>query len=232
MIAAGPDADPSPPRASGRYPRKMEPIVWENETRSSEPGSVATFSGWNDAASAASTALGAVAESLEDQASRPDRPGGVLRLPGRPAADRAHGRQASGVAGPRTSSLPAAAPKPSATCCSMSGTEPSDPLAHLLQLRPRHRRALRRRVVITSAPFSQTYPTPGRCRSRAWPQTTSWSSDSASMRRLRGPDRDRRRHPRDRRTPGFTPMWAAVPHYAAAVPNSKAPWRCCAGSKA
>jgi len=46
----------------------MDPIVWEREPpvlRS--PVLVASFSGWNDAANAASTALGAIADSLETE---------------------------------------------------------------------------------------------------------------------------------------------------------------------
>ena len=46
----------------------MDPIVWERDPpvlRS--PVLVASFSGWNDAANAASTALGAIAASVETE---------------------------------------------------------------------------------------------------------------------------------------------------------------------
>ena len=46
----------------------MDPIIWENEAPElRDPVLVATFSGWNDAASAASAALGAVADSLDNE---------------------------------------------------------------------------------------------------------------------------------------------------------------------
>ena len=46
----------------------MDPIVWEREPpQLRSPVLVASFSGWNDAASAASTALGAIAASLETE---------------------------------------------------------------------------------------------------------------------------------------------------------------------
>ncbi len=46
----------------------MDPIVWEREPPSlRSPVLVASFSGWNDAANAASTALGAIADSLETE---------------------------------------------------------------------------------------------------------------------------------------------------------------------
>src|SRR6476469_2183416 len=65
----------------------MDPVIWEDdppELRS--PILVCAFAGWNDAASAASAALEAVAASLEAEVVA-DRPGGVLRLPGQPADD-------------------------------------------------------------------------------------------------------------------------------------------------
>ena len=46
----------------------MDPIIWENDAPDlRNPVLVATFSGWNDAASAASAALGAAADSLETE---------------------------------------------------------------------------------------------------------------------------------------------------------------------
>jgi len=46
----------------------VDPIVWEREPPSlRSPVLVASFSGWNDAANAASTALGAIADSLETE---------------------------------------------------------------------------------------------------------------------------------------------------------------------
>ena len=46
----------------------MDPIIWEREPPDlRSPVLVASFSGWNDAANAASTALGAVAASLETE---------------------------------------------------------------------------------------------------------------------------------------------------------------------
>ena len=46
----------------------MDPIVWEREPPElRSPVLVASFSGWNDAANAASTALGAIAASLETE---------------------------------------------------------------------------------------------------------------------------------------------------------------------
>lgn len=44
----------------------MDPIIWENQSpQLRDPLLVASFSGWNDAASAASAALGALADSTE-----------------------------------------------------------------------------------------------------------------------------------------------------------------------
>ncbi len=46
----------------------MDPIIWEREPPElRSPVLVASFSGWNDAANAASTALGAIAASLETE---------------------------------------------------------------------------------------------------------------------------------------------------------------------
>jgi proteasome assembly chaperone (PAC2) family protein len=46
----------------------VDPIIWENDAPElRDPVLVASFSGWNDAASAASAALGAAADSLETE---------------------------------------------------------------------------------------------------------------------------------------------------------------------
>ena len=46
----------------------MDPIIWEREPPElRSPVLVASFSGWNDAASAAGTALGAIGASLETE---------------------------------------------------------------------------------------------------------------------------------------------------------------------
>ena len=126
MIAAGPDADPSPPRASGRYPRKMEPIVWENETpQLRNPVLVATFSGWNDAASAASTALGAVAESLETELVAQIDPEEFFDFQAARPQIELTGGKLRGVAWPENLVVAGRSPEAERDVLLISGTEPS-----------------------------------------------------------------------------------------------------------
>ncbi len=61
---------------------RMQPLIWERRPdRLRSPALVCAFKGWNDAGDAASAALHFVGASLEATRFRPDRPGGVLRLP-------------------------------------------------------------------------------------------------------------------------------------------------------
>ena len=68
MIARAPDGVEAPPAANAVTLVGVDPIIWEDEPPElRDPVLVATFSGWNDAAGAASSALGAVAESTEPE---------------------------------------------------------------------------------------------------------------------------------------------------------------------
>ena len=98
-------------------------LIWEGEPPElRSPVLVAAFAGWNDAASAATTALEAVAGVARRRGGRRDRPGGVLRLPGHPADD-----PADRGAGPpdrlarRTRCSPPRRRAPSATWCCSAG---------------------------------------------------------------------------------------------------------------
>ena len=65
----------------------MQPLQWEHRPDGLRaPALVCAFKGWNDAADAASSAIQFVGSALGARALRHDRPRGVLRLPGHPAA--------------------------------------------------------------------------------------------------------------------------------------------------
>src|SRR5687768_13167317 len=104
----------------------MDPIVWEREPpvlRS--PVLVASFSGWNDAANAASTALGAIAASVETElVARIDPEEFFDFQANRPTIDISEGQMRS-VEWPDNLIVAGTAPEAERDLLIISGTEPS-----------------------------------------------------------------------------------------------------------
>ena len=96
----------------------MDPIVWEREPpQLRSPVLVASFSGWNDAASAASTALGAIGGSLETELiARIDPEEFFDFQANRPTIEISDG-ELQGVEWPDNLIVAATAATPNAICC-------------------------------------------------------------------------------------------------------------------
>ena len=91
-----------------------------------DPVLIAAFEGWNDAGEAATSAVEHLATVWDAEADRGARPGGLLRLPGQPAAGRRSTTAGAGSAGRTTRILAARRRRAStATSSSSQGIEPS-----------------------------------------------------------------------------------------------------------
>ena len=190
-----------------------------------DPVMIAAFEGWNDAGEAATRRDRAPRARSGTPSRRGARPGGLLRLPGQPAAGRRSTDGRRRITWPTTRILLAPhRPASTATSSSSHGIEPSMRWRAFTHRAARARRSgsasttLRHR----SARCWPTCRTPGPIPVTATPATTRRSGRPLGARAvpLRGTDRHRRRA---QPTPPPRPAcrrcrcWAAVPHYAGAA---------------
>ena len=204
----------------------MDPIVWESEPpvlRS--PVLVASFSGWNDAANAASTALGAIAASLEPELiARIDPEEFFDFQANRPTIEIVDGVM-QGVEWPDNLIVAVKAPSAERDLLLISGTEPSTRWRGFCGavLDVAERCGVESVVTFGSliADVAHTRPVP----------ITGLATDEAMIAQL-GFEDVSYEGPTGvlgifhgickERGLSAASLWAAVPHYAAAVPNPKA----------
>jgi proteasome assembly chaperone (PAC2) family protein len=204
----------------------MDPIVWESEPpllRS--PVLVASFSGWNDAASAASTALGAIAASLDTElVARIDPEEFFDFQANRPTIEITDGKM-EGVAWPDNLIVAAKAEEAERDLLLISGTEPSTRWRTFSNsvLDVAERCGVESVVTFGSliADVAHTRPVPitglatdDEMIEQLGFEDVSYEGPTGVLGVFHGVCRER----------GLTAasLWAAVPHYAAAVPNPKA----------
>ncbi len=204
----------------------MDPIVWEREPPVLRaPVLVASFSGWNDAANAASTALGAIAGSLETELiARIDPEEFFDFQANRPTIEIVEG-QMQGVDWPDNLIVAAKAPSAERDLLLISGTEPSTRwrgfCGSVLDIAERC--GVESVVTFGSliADVAHTRPVP----------ITGLATDEEMIGQL-GFEDVAYEGPTGvlgifhgickERGLSAASLWAAVPHYAAAVPNPKA----------
>ena len=231
-----PGRRPSRRGTGGATVDAMDPIIWEREPPElRSPVLVASFSGWNDAASAAGTALGADRRLARDRAGRPDRSRGVLRLPGEPADDRDLRRDDAGRRVARQPDRRRHGRGSRARPAADQRHRAEHPLAHLLQRRPRRRRGMRRRVGRhLRLADRRRRPHPPGADHRPGDRRRDDRAARLRGRRLRGPDRDPRHLPRRLPRARHRPPPASGPPSPTTPPPSRTrrpAWRCCAGSR-
>ncbi len=204
----------------------MDPIVWENEPpllRS--PVLVASFSGWNDAASAASTALGAIAGALDTElVARIDPEEFFDFQANRPTIEIVDGRM-EGVAWPDNLIVAAKAEEAERDLLLISGTEPSTRWRTFCNavLDVAERCGVESVVTFGSliADVAHTRPVPitglasdDEMIGQLGFEDASYEGPTGVLGVFHGISRERGM--------SAASLWAAVPHYAAAVPNPKA----------
>ncbi len=204
----------------------MESIVWEREPPAlRSPVLVASFSGWNDAANAASTALGAIAASLETElVARIDPEEFFDFQANRPTIEISDG-QMQGVEWPDNLIVAATAAEAERDLLLISGTEPSTRWRTFCGavLDVAERCGVESVVTFGSliADVAHTRPVP----------ITGLATDEEMIEQLgfedvsyEGPTGVLGVFHESCRERGLSAasLWAAVPHYAAAVPNPKA----------
>jgi proteasome assembly chaperone (PAC2) family protein len=204
----------------------MDSIVWEREPpvlRS--PVLVASFSGWNDAANAASTALGAIAASVETELiARIDPEEFFDFQANRPTIDISEGRM-RGVEWPDNLVVAGRAEGAERDLLIISGTEPSTRWRTFCGavLDIAERCGVESVVTFGSliADVAHTRPVPitglateDEMIEQLGFEDVSYEGPTGVLGVFHGVCRER----------GMTAasLWAAVPHYAAAVPNPKA----------
>jgi proteasome assembly chaperone (PAC2) family protein len=204
----------------------MDPIVWEREPPVLRaPVLVASFSGWNDAANAASTALGAIAGSLETELiARIDPEEFFDFQANRPTIEIAEGRM-QGVDWPDNLVVAAKAPSAERDLLLISGTEPSTRwrgfCGSVLDIAERC--GVESVVTFGSliADVAHTRPVPitglatdDETIAQLGFEDVSYEGPTGVLGIFHGVCKER----------GLSAasLWAAVPHYAAAVPNPKA----------
>ncbi len=186
---------------------------------------ICAFRGWNDAAGVASGALATLADSFDRRADRRGRPRGLLRLPGDPADDRALRRADAPIEWPRNDLIAARVPGAERDLVLFDGTEPNLRWRTFSETVATAADALGVEMVVTLgalvAEVSHTLPVP----------ITGLASDEQLVEEL---DLQRSSYEGPTgivgvvhdccRQVGMTSasLWAAVPHYVAAVPNPKA----------
>ena len=204
----------------------MEPLIWERdvpELRS--PVLVAAFAGWNDAASAATAALEAIAAALEAEPLAHLDPEEFYDFQvNRPTIRLAEG-QARKVDWPSNVLLTASVPGAEHDLALLSGIEPNVRWRTFTEAIVAGAKRLGVEMVVTLgaliADVAHTRPVP----------ITGLASDPALVERL-GLSRSTYEGPTGIvgilhdacRRQGITSasLWAAIPHYVAAVPNPKA----------
>ncbi len=208
----------------------MESIIWEGDAGNDPPELrspivIATFSGWNDAATSATMALDAIAASLDSDA--------VARLDAEPFYDfqanrptiRITSGELQGIIWPTNRVVTARAAAASRDAILIHGTEPSTHWRTYCEALLDIVERLDAQMLITLgaliADVSHTRPVP----------ITGLASDAAAISNL-GLDDVNFEGPTGitgvmhetakRRGLASASLWAAIPHYAAAVPNPKA----------
>ncbi len=204
----------------------MEPIVWEQEApKLRSPVLVCAFRGWNDAAGSATTALSSVAESLDAEVFAHVDPEEFFDFQvARPTVHLVEG-QTREVEWPGNNLLAAEAPGAERDLILLAGTEPnlrwrtfSDSIAELAD-------DLGCEMIVSLgaliADVTHTMPVP----------ITGIASDEHLVSEL-GLTRSNYEGPTGivgvvhdacrKRGMNSASLWAAVPHYVAAVPNPKA----------
>ena len=204
----------------------MDPIVWEREPpQLRSPVLVASFSGWNDAASAASTALGAIGASLETELiARIDPEEFFDFQANRPTIEISDG-ELQGVEWPDNLIVAATASDAERDLLLISGTEPSTRWRGFCNSVLDVAEACGVETVVTFgsliADVAHTRPVP----------ITGLATDGTMIDQLgfedvayEGPTGVLGIFHAVCRERGMSAasLWAAVPHYAAAVPNPKA----------
>ena len=204
----------------------MDPIVWEREPpQLRSPVLVASFSGWNDAASAASTALGAIGGSFETELiARIDPEEFFDFQANRPTIEISDG-ELQGVEWPDNLIVAATAEDAERDLLLISGTEPSTRWRGFCNSVLDVAEACGVETVVTFgsliADVAHTRPVP----------ITGLATDESMIDQLgfedvayEGPTGVLGIFHAVCRERGLSAasLWAAVPHYAAAVPNPKA----------
>ena len=204
----------------------MDPIVWEREPPElRSPVLVASFSGWNDAASAAGTALGAIGAAFETElVARIDPEEFFDFQANRPAIEISAGTM-QGVEWPDNLIVSASADDAERDLLVISGTEPSTRWRTFCNAVLDVAEACGVESVVTFgsliADVAHTRPVP----------ITGLATDEAMIEQLgfedvsyEGPTGVLGVFHGICRERGLSAasLWAAVPHYAAAVPNPKA----------
>jgi proteasome assembly chaperone (PAC2) family protein len=235
MVNAEADARGSRFRRSMRLDRRksapgrvdaVEPLRWEGEVPElRKPALVCAFAGWNDAASAATTALEAVAVGLDaDLLADLDPEEFYDFQANRPTIHLSEG-QTRRIEWPSNDLLAAAAPSAERDLVLLNGTEPSLRWRTFSESIADAAERMGVELIITLgaliADVAHTRPVP----------ITGLASDAEMVERL-GLDRSSYEGPTGivgvlhdtfrQRGIHSASLWAAIPHYIAAVPNPKA----------
>lgn len=208
------------------YAQAVDPLVWEGEPPElRSPVLVCSFRGWNDAAAAASTALGAVAASLDAELIASLDPEEFFDFQtNRPLISLSEG-QTRHIEWPENNLIAALAPESKSDLVLLDGTEPNLRWRTFAETITAAAERLGVGTVITLgaliAEVAHTLPVP----------ITGIASDEDLVSEL---DLQRSSYEGPTgivgvlhdscRQAGMTSasLWAAVPHYVAAVPNPKA----------
>ena len=204
----------------------MEPLTWEGEVPElRSPMLVCAFRGWNDAAAAASTALATVANSLDgDLIAQVDPEDFFDFQANRPTITLREG-QTRDIEWPENNLIAAQAPTAERDLVLLDGTEPSLRWRTFSESLAAAAERLNVETVITMgslvAEVAHTMPVP----------ITGLASDAKMVEEL-GLTRSTYEGPTGivgvlhdacrRQGMSSASLWAAVPHYVAAVPNPKA----------
>jgi proteasome assembly chaperone (PAC2) family protein len=203
----------------------MEPLVWEEEPELRAPILVCAFAGWNDAASSATAALEAVAMSLDAQVVARIDPEEFFDFQvARPTIRLIEG-EARQIDWPETTLMAAKAPSAERDLALLSGTEPNLRWRRFTDAIVEAAKRLEVEMVVTLgaliADVAHTRPVP----------VTGIASNPELVERL-GLSRSNYEGPTgivgvlhdSCRRHGLisASLWAAVPHYVAAMPNPKA----------
>jgi proteasome assembly chaperone (PAC2) family protein len=204
----------------------VDPLTWEGEVPElRSPILVAAFQGWNDAASAATTALEAVAVSLDSEVSARIDPEEFFDFQDNRPTIRLTAGQARRIEWPSNTLIAARVPNAEHDLLLLSGTEPSLRWRRFTEIIVAAAERVGVETVITLgaliADVAHTRPVP----------ITGLASDPELVERL-GLSRSQYEGPTGivgvlhdacrRHDLTSASLWAAVPHYVAAVPNPKA----------
>ena len=205
----------------------MDSLRWEDDLpQLRSPVLVCAFRGWNDAAAAASTALTAIADSLDSELIAKIDPEEFFDFQSnRPTISARRRARRAGSTGPRTTSIAARVPTADRDLVLLDGTEPNLRWRTFSETVATAADALGVELVVTLgaliAEVSHTLPVP----------ITGLASTQELVDEL---DLERSNYEGPTGIVGVVhdlcrqagidsaSLWAAVPHYVAAVPNPKA----------